>query len=303
VHDAALDRSVGALVGLAVGDALGAPAEGKARDSYARLSDFAPSPEHGLAAGEWTDDTAMAICLAESLLAYPDLDARDLLGRFLRWYRRGENSCAGAGVGISAATRATLEGFERSGRCDAAADIGNAGNGCIMRLAPVAIRHRHAAEAARRVAERQACTTHTAAEAVAASAALADILVAALATADRARVAQAAAGASHKTLTAIAGGSYRTRTRDEISSAPRAGATLEAALWCVFRTSSFEDALLEAVNLGGDTDTIGAVTGQIAGALYGAAAIPTRWTEGLHAHRRLADLATRLHAAAAAISD
>src|SRR5260221_2535002 len=110
-----LDRSLGALLGLAVGDALGASVEGRERDSYARLADFAAGGTHGLGAGEWTDDTAMAICLAESLLARGGLDERDLMERFLRWHRLGENCCGGRGAGISTTTRRGPGGFARSG--------------------------------------------------------------------------------------------------------------------------------------------------------------------------------------------
>src|SRR4051794_5107050 len=116
--DVALDRSLGALLGLAIGDALGAPVEGRERDSYARLVDFAAGGTHDLDLGEWTDDTAMAICLAESLLAHGDLVERDLLERFLRWHRLGENGCRGRATGISARTRRILEEFERSGALD-----------------------------------------------------------------------------------------------------------------------------------------------------------------------------------------
>jgi ADP-ribosyl-[dinitrogen reductase] hydrolase len=213
----------------------------------------------------------MALCLAESLLDRGGLDAVDVMRRFLAWLRAG-------GVGASPTTRAVLEAFERSGRLDIAAEFGNAGNGCIMRLAPVAIRYRGDAAAAREAAVAQARLTHGAAEAVAAAARLAELLVEALATG-----------------TLADAGRYRALRRDAISSAPRAAATLEAALWCVARTRSFEAAVIEAVNLGGDADTIGAVTGQLAGALYGAAAIPARWRERLSEAPRLAALAARLH--------
>jgi ADP-ribosyl-[dinitrogen reductase] hydrolase len=280
--DPELDRSLGALIGLAVGDALGAPAEGSERDSYPRIVDFAASSVHGIDAGEWTDDTAMAICLAESLLACGGLDRADLLGRFVRWHRHGENACAGRAAGISATTRATLEDFERTGRLDAARDHRNAGNGCIMRLAPVAILYRADADEARRVARAQALVTHTAASAVAATAEFAGLLVHGLRAGDRKLVARRPAAA---------------KPREAISSAPRAVDTLEAALWCVGRARGFEEAVLEAVNLGGDTDTIGAVAGQLAGAIFGAAAIPERWRSGVCAAGRLADLAQRLHRA------
>jgi ADP-ribosyl-[dinitrogen reductase] hydrolase len=240
----------------------------------------------------------MALCLADSLLARGGLDGEDLLRRFLRWYREGENACRGAGTGVSPATRAVLERFERTGRLDAAAALGNAGNGCIMRLAPVAIRWHRDPAAARAAAEAQARLTHTAAEAVAASGLLAALLVGALAGGGRARLAAIAASETHRALAAIADGRYRHWARDAVSSAPGAVATLEAALWCIEETRDFEAAVVAAVNLGGDADTIGAVTGQLAGALYGVSAIPLRWRERLHSARRLAALALRLYRAA-----
>jgi ADP-ribosyl-[dinitrogen reductase] hydrolase len=282
-EDAARDRSIGALVGLAVGDALGAPAEGRMRDAYRRITDLGPSAGHGIGAGAWTDDTGMALCVAESLLGCGGLDGADLMRRFLAWYRAG-------GVGASLTTREVLEAYERTGRLDVAAERRNAGNGCIMRLAPVAIRYRADPAAARAAAEAQARLTHGAEEAVAASVVLAELLVGTLATG-----ALGEPAADNLALARIVAGAYRAMDRAEISSAPRAVDTLEAALWCLARTESFEAALIEAVNLGGDADTIGAVTGQLAGALHGAASIPARWRDGLQEGARLAALAARLH--------
>jgi ADP-ribosyl-[dinitrogen reductase] hydrolase len=293
-----LDRSIAALLGLAIGDALGAPVEGCPRGSYPRMHDFASGGTHDLRAGEWTDDTAMAICLADSLLARDGVDERDLLGRFLRWYRLGENSSGGRAVGISEKTRRTLEIFERTGRLDAAREVENAGNGCIMRLAPVAIFYHRAPDAARSAAARQALTTHGADEAVAATRLLADMLVAALGTGDVAAAVAAGAAAAHPALASIARGDYRSKGRAAISSAPRALDTLEAALWCLCRADDFEAAVTEAVDLGGDTDTIAAVTGQLAGAVFGTASIPRRWIDGLQGAARLAGLARELHARA-----
>jgi ADP-ribosyl-[dinitrogen reductase] hydrolase len=294
-RDAALDRSIGALLGLAVGDALGAPVEGRQRDSFPLVVDFAASELHGLAPGEWTDDTAMAICLAEALLERGRIEPADLLGRFLRWHRFGENSCGGRAAGVSPTTRGTLETFERTGDPTVAATAKNAGNGCIMRLAPVAIFRRRDLLAARRDAVAQASATHSAEEAIAAAAFLSDMLVDALGTGDRRTVVRRREGAAHPALAGIASGASLRKSREEISSAPRAVDTLEAALWCLARCDGFEAAVIEAVNLGGDADTVGAVTGQLAGAAFGASAIPARWLAGLHSADRLAALAERLH--------
>jgi ADP-ribosyl-[dinitrogen reductase] hydrolase len=285
--DPLLDRSTGALLGLAIGDALGAPFEGLDRDSYSRVLDYGSGGVHGIARGAWTDDTAMAICLAESLLARGRIDERDLLERFLRWYRTGENAAAGTAIGISEKTRATLEMFEGSGRIDAGADVENAGNGAIMRLAPIAIYFRDRPAEARRSAVDQGRVTHTADAALEATGLFAELLVTALRTGDRDLVMRPAASAAIS--------DHDRKTRDQISSAPRAVDTLEAALWCLARGSDFESTLIEAVNLGGDSDTIGAVAGQLAGAVFGASAIPARWLDPLVSRERLADLACRLH--------
>jgi ADP-ribosyl-[dinitrogen reductase] hydrolase len=125
---------------------------------------------------------------------------------------------------------------------------------------------------------------------------LADLLLVALRTGDPDAVLGAARLCGEPALAALRG-SHKLRDRSAISSAPRAVDTLDAALWCLARTADFEQAVIEAVNLGGDSDTIGAVTGQLAGALYGASALPARWRQGLHAGERIAELAHRLHRA------
>jgi len=161
----------------------------------------------------------------------------------------------------------------------------------------VAIFHRQAPMMAREAAVRQARVTHGSEEAVAAAALLSEMLVAALGGDGLDAVTAAGTGSAHADLVDIAAGAYRSKARAAISSAPRARDTLEAALWCLHRARDFEAAVIEAVNLGGDTDTIGAVTGQLAGALFGTAAIPRRWLAGLHSAGRLAGLARQLHVA------
>ncbi|HKX08546.1 MAG TPA: ADP-ribosylglycohydrolase family protein [Stellaceae bacterium] len=288
-----LDRSVGALLGLAVGDALGAPFEGLDRDTYPRVADYASGGMHNVEPGAWTDDTAMAICLAESLLARDGVDEQDLLERFLRWYRAGENSATGTAIGISEKTSATLEAFERSHRIDVAVAVENPGNGAIMRLAPVAILFRGSSTEARCAAVRQARVTHTASAALEAAGSLAELLVVALRTGDLDAVLQTAASGGHPDLRSIS--EFRAKTRAQISSVPRAVDTLEAALWCLHHARDFEGTVVEAVNLGGDSDTIGAVAGQLAGAIFGASVIPARWMASLISRERLVELARQLY--------
>jgi ADP-ribosylglycohydrolase len=136
------DRAVGALVGLAIGDALGAPVEFQQRGSFEPVTNLRAGGYFKLPSGAWTDDTAMALCLAESLLEHPSLSPQDLLDRFCRWASDGENTSTGVCVGIGQNTLRVLGNFHRNGTLFAPETRQKSdGNGAAMRLAPVALRH------------------------------------------------------------------------------------------------------------------------------------------------------------------
>lgn len=148
-----------------------------------------------------------------------------------------------------------------------------------MRLAPVALFAVHDAARADQLARDQSRVTHAAPQAIEACAFFVQLLrEAVLGQPD---VLHTRTWSGDPVIAAIGGGSWRQKSRDEIRSSGYVIDTLEAALWAVGTTSSFEDALVLTVNLGEDADTVGAVTGQLAGALYGAAAIPERWLRPL----------------------
>lgn len=295
---AAKDRAVGALLGLAVGDALGTTLEFAARDSVPRVTDLVGGGPFGLAAGRWTDDASMALCLADSLVeggAERGLDPGDLMRRFVRWWKDGENSATGHCFDIGGTTRAALARFERTGAPLAgSADPRSAGNGSLMRLSPVAIRWRRDLPAAQAAARLQSRTTHGAAEAVEACAYFVELLVEAIGGAPADTVLRPREGRSGGRVAEIAAGSFREKTRDEIASSGYVIHTLEAALWAVSRADSFREAVVEAVNLGDDADTVGAVTGQLAGALWGRSGIPEAWLAKLAWRERFEGLAGRL---------
>ncbi len=289
------DRAAGALLGLAVGDALGTTLEFSTRGAKPRVTDLVGGGPFDLAPGQWTDDTSMALCLAESILERGAIDPEDLMKRFVAWWREGHNSVLGCCFDIGFTTRAALQRFLETGEpLSGSVDPRAAGNGSLMRLAPVAIRWRGAPGKARAAARLQSRTTHGSAQAVDACDFFAGLLVEAIEGEPQEAILRPRAFGGDKAVAEIASGSWRGKRRDEIASSGYVVHTLEAALWAVDKARSFEDAVLAAVNLGDDADTVGAVTGQLAGALWGASRIPAAWLEKLAWRRRIERLALDL---------
>lgn len=289
----------GALVGLALGDALGTTLEFARRDTEPPVTDIVGGGPFGLAIGEWTDDTSMALCLADSLLAVGELDARDLIERFCRWHEEGYNSVTGTCFDIGNATLGALESFRATGEpLSGSTDPRSAGNGSLMRLSPVAIRWWHDRAGAVEAARLQSRTTHGAAQAVEACALFAELLVEAIGGASKETVLRARDWPGDAEVANVAAGSWHTKNRDAISSSGYVVDTLEAALWCVDRTRSIEEALILAANLADDADTVAAVTGQLAGALWGMSGAPAAWLDKLAWRGRIESLATELYKAA-----
>ena len=288
------DRARGGLLGLAVGDALGATLEFSRRDSRPRHTEMTGGGPHALAPGQWTDDTSMALALAESLLARDGLDARDLMTRFLAWWENGDYSCTGECFDIGRTTAGALHRFATTGDPWAGSMSENAaGNGSLMRLAPAALFALHDEAGAARLARDQSRTTHGAPQAVESCEAFAIMLREAVLGAGKDAL-RPRPWPGHKAVADVAAGGWRGKQRSEISSSGYVIHTLEAALWCVDRSETFEDAVTLAVNLGDDADTVGAVTGQLAGAIWGAKAIPERWLAPLAWRERIEELADKL---------
>lgn len=296
-----IDRFRGALLGLAVGDALGATVEFHTRGFFPPLTDMIGGGPHDVEPGQWTDDTSMALCLAESLIESREFDPADQMRRYVRWWREGYNSSKGYCFDIGNTTREALARFETTGDpYSGDTHPGTAGNGSLMRLAPVALRYADHDTAVARAAD-SSRTTHAAAEAVDACRLFASLLHGALSGLDKeqlmpaARAALASQGPLAPSIEAIAAGSFNDKDEQTIRSSGYVVHTLEAALWAFFRTSTFRDGVLMAVNLGDDADTVGAVHGQIAGAHYGLSAIPAEWIERIWRRDDIVALAGRLH--------
>lgn len=299
IHRDRVDSALGAFIGLAVGDALGTTLEFSRRDEQAHISDMVGGGPFNLDPGQWTDDTAMALALADSLLARPRLDPGDLMGRFSKWYLQGTYSCTGQCFDIGHTTREAIGTYLRTGEPVAGpTDEKSAGNGSLMRLAPVALRFWHSLDTMLATATLQSQVTHGATAAIDACRAFGLMLSCAISGVPKAHVLNPRppyrSAIESEPVAKVLAGSWHRRDRADIKSTGYVVDTLEAALWSVGTTSSFEHALLRAVNLGDDADTVGAVTGQLAGAIYGVSAIPDGWKEKLAWGARLYDTAWRL---------
>jgi ADP-ribosylglycohydrolase len=247
---------------------------------------------------------SLALCLAASLVECEAFDPIDQMTRYVRWWREGYMSATGSCFDIGNATRAALARFEREGIAFAGStEPHSAGNGSLMRLAPVVLRYSHSpAEALARAAD-SSRTTHGAAEAVDACRYFASLLLGALAGTDRNALlidgcspdgtGWSGSNASPR-IREIAPGSYATKDRREISSSGYVVHTLEAALWAFHHSTTFRDGALLAVNLADDADTVGAVYGQIAGAYYGERSIPESWLASLAMRQEIEALADGL---------
>ena len=275
------------MLGLACGDALGSTIEFTRRDSHPEVCDLIGGGPFQLEPGQWTDDTSMALCLAGSLIACHGFDADDLLKRFVAWWRDGTNSVTGHCFDIGNTTQSSLYEYEATRLLIAGPDDDHqAGNGSLMRMAPVAIFAGGDSDEAERLAMLQSQTTHPAPVAHEACRLFARKLTMALNGATKDEVMKPADWTGSAEITGIAACGYRRKSRRDISSSGYVVHTLEAAMWAIDKSETLEDAVILAANLGDDSDTVGAVTGALAGAIWGVQSIPDRW---------LAKLAWREH--------
>ncbi|WP_279363231.1 ADP-ribosylglycohydrolase family protein [Xanthomonas sacchari] len=297
------DRFRGCLLGLAVGDALGTTLEFKAPGSFLPIDDMVGGGPFELQPGQWTDDTSMALCLAHSLLYRQGFDAADQMNRYCNWYRHGYLSSTGTCFDIGNTVRAALERYLQGGPAFSGSDDPRAaGNGALMRLAPVAMFYaQRPDELAERAAD-SSRTTHAAAEALDASRLFAFQLRAALLGENRAQVLQPTVAPPMQTpaLRALATRDHAAVPATQIRGTGYVVDALSAALWCFATTECFADAVLRSANLGDDADTTAAICGQLAGAFYGVEGIPAAWRARVQDAAEIAALADRLYAASVA---
>lgn len=299
-----LNQLRGMLVGLAVGDALGAAVEFMPRGSFEPVKGYRSGGPHNLNAGYWTDDTSIALCSAASLIQCQKHNPEDQMQRYQHWFRHGYMSSTGRCFDIGNQTQRAIQRFERDGvsvsREIHPDDIDSAGNGALMRLAPMVIKYHTDLALAIHVAAENAALTHTDPRCIDANKVFTFLLIRALNSDDKEEVLSTEALEAYfcdtldAEITTVAQGSYRQLSESQIESSGYVVTSLEAALWAFYNAKNFEEGAKLAVNLGNDADTIGAIYGQIAGAFWGYQAIPHDWITGLHDAARIVTLADLL---------
>jgi ADP-ribosyl-[dinitrogen reductase] hydrolase len=289
------NRRRGALIGLAVGDALGAAVEFKSPGSFAPVTGYRNGGPHRLEAGEWTDDTSMALALADSI-AKAGWDLNDQADRYVQWWKTGKYSVNGRCFDIGITTRSALGNYVADKDAFASGDRSEraSGNGSIMRLAPMPIRYAHLypnkVEEISRLAEESSLPTHASDQCVSACRYLATVLAALIHGEDRAEVLSPDwqplqqlndIKPLHPLIQEVAQGSFRLKQPPGIQGSGWVVKSLEASLWAFHDADTFEEAVLKAVNLGDDADTTGAICGQLAGAYWGESGISESLRAGL----------------------
>ena len=291
-----IDRFRGCLLGLAAGDAVGTTLEFRPAGTFEPIDDMVGGGPFNLKPGEWTDDTSMAVCLADSLIQKQDFDRIDQLERYVKWYREGYLSSNGRCFDIGNTVRQVLLRFEKTREpyCGTT-DPASAGNGSLMRLAPAPLFFVRDPKKAIEFSGKSSRTTHGASTCVDACRYFGGLIVGAINGASKKELlgnhycpikGHWKKNAFVPEIAAVAGGSFNKRNPPAIRGTGYVVQSLEAALWAFHRSESFREGLLMAVNLGDDADTTGAIYGQLAGAFYGEQGIPKLWRDNL-AHRDL----------------
>jgi ADP-ribosyl-[dinitrogen reductase] hydrolase len=294
-------RVEGCLLGLACGDALGRPVEFKSANRIAsehgEVTEMLGFGSHGQPAGTITDDTEMALCIAESIVDCGEFDPEDIADRFIKWYDSGPFD-----IGIM--TRQSIQALKRGQPWDeagqqvweASREGSNAGNGSVMRCPPLALAYPDNPEKLRQVSRDSSQITHADPRCTHGCAVL-NLTIAALLRDDSEPLTTALdvvkPDAPEELVTALEP-IVRGTAPIPLSTSGYVIHTLQTALYDAFTADSAEEAIVTAVNRGGDTDTIGAVAGAVAGARFGVDALPERWLSAIDERQRLAQLAAEL---------
>lgn len=277
------DRFRGALLGLACGDALGVQYTDALPLSMPETATLRGGGPIHLAPGEWTAPTAMALCLSHSLLIQSGFDADDQMSRYQSWRKQGYQSSTGRCVGLDKAMAKALDRYQQGQRPYNGVVEGRSSLSGINRLAPIPMFFAGHMINALHYCARSHDLTHNDAKSADATMLLGLYLYRALQGASKGAVLAPPPEGLLKNVAVddLASASYRSRSLNQLRNSPYVIDALEAALWCFWSTDSFEDAVMCSARLGGDASACAALTGQLAGAYYGASMMPTHWLDCL----------------------
>ena len=296
------DRAEGVLLGLACGDALGRPVEfrspGAIESEHGMLTEMIGNGTHGKPAGTITDDTEQALCIARSLVECGEFDPEDIAERFVVWYNGGPFDI---GIMTADALGYIEDGasWNDAGQAiwEAKPEGSNAGNGSVMRCAPLALAFADDWDTLQRVSRDSSRITHADPRCTHGCAVL-NYTIAAMLVGDEQPLTTALGALSTDAPDSLVGTLEPIPDDidpDKLQNSGFVLDTLQTALYHALTADSPEAAIVNAANKGGDTDTIGAVTGAVAGARFGASALPDRWLEVLQAADELRVLARELN--------
>ena len=299
------DRYRGSLLGLAVADAVGTSVEFKAPGSFPPVTDMTGGGMFKLPVGAFTDDTSMALCLAESLIECEGFKPTDQLERYIKWRDEGYMSSTGKCFDIGISTAQALRKFEETGEPYPGDHFTSAGgNGSLMKLAPVPLAFANDPEAAVNHSAKAARTTHGLPEGIDAARYFGGLIAGAVEGKSADELVRDGAyepfdrawlyNPLHVDVWEIAEGSFMDKHPPEIRGQGYVLLSIEAALWALAHTDNFKDGVLAAVNLGDDADTTAAIYGQLAGAIYGVDDIPEEWLDKLYMREEITKLADGL---------
>lgn len=290
------ERYTGSIVGLAVGDALGTTIEFQPPGSFMLIKEIAGGGPFRLPKGYWTDDTSMALCTLHSLLECLKHDAVDQATKYWRWVEEGYMSSTGVLFDIGETTSDALCIFKRTNNpYSGLTDENRAGNGSIMRIAPVALAYSDSLEDAVRFCADNSRITHAMPSAVDACKYMASFIHRCIRGDSKDDVLTPLIEIENLSIRdVVINRSYANKNPPQIKGTGYVVDSLEASLWAFYTSDTFEEGMIKAVNLGNDADTTGAVYGQLAGAYYGHINIPRRWTKEVYKQNYIYDLAQLL---------
>jgi ADP-ribosylglycohydrolase len=294
------ERFQGAMVGLAAGDALAAATQFRKPGTFAAVGDLLGGGPFDQPRGAWTDDTAMALLLAESLLEREGFDAHDQVQRFARWQREGYGSATGQCVGISASVARALATAQYKRQPFAGShDPEQHDKDPLSRVAPVIMYFFADVASGVATASEAARLTAQAPMVLDCVRLFASMVHLALAGRNKSAVLRPPPELwrtpnTRPEVLALYDGAYEHREPPEITGGGGILQALEAAMWAFHRSETFREGALLAVNLGSDSDVVAATYGQVAGAYHGVSAIPGIWRNSLIKQEVLINSADRL---------